>query len=208
MKAQLLRWWQARNRRERVLVVVTGVVFALAVIELALLGPQRTEQKRLRAAIAAAETQIEKLGAAADSARVAEALQTRRTQLAQRRARAAEVVQAAQRDLVAPQEMSRQLAAILARFPALRVVGMKATGPKPLGHEDGAPTQGVALYQHGIELAVEGRYHDLLAYLDALDRAPHRIYWRELELTVGAQGMPVTRLVMFTLSKEAVWLRL
>lgn len=208
MKPQLARWWQARNRRERVLVYVTGVVLSLALVELAVLAPQRAEQKRLHAALAGAQAQIQRLGAAAENAHAAEALRARRAQLAQRRARAADALQAAQRDLVSPSEMSRQLAALLARFPALRVVGMKATGPKPLAQEDGAPAPGVALYQHGLELVVEGRYHDLLAYLDALERAPHRIYWRELELNVGAQGVPVTRLVMFTLSKEAVWLRL
>jgi MSHA biogenesis protein MshJ len=64
------------------------------------------------------------------------------------------------------------------------------------------------LYQHGFELTIEGRYLDLVAWLDALEKAPRRMYWRELEMKVGADGVPVTRLALFTLSSEATWLKL
>ena len=64
------------------------------------------------------------------------------------------------------------------------------------------------IFQHGLEVQIEGPYLDLLGYLDALERAPYRLYWRELEIKVGTTGMPVTRLVFFTLSRESAWLRL
>lgn len=67
-----------------------------------------------------------------------------------------------------------------------------------------APT----LYQHGIELTIEGRYLDLVAWLDTLERAPRRMYWRELDMKVNANGVPVTRVALFTLSQDATWMKL
>jgi MSHA biogenesis protein MshJ len=84
-------------------------------------------------------------------------------------------------------------------------MGMNSSSPKPLV-ENAAGN--AAIFQHGLEVQIEGPYLDLLGYLDALERAPYRLYWRELEIKVGTTGMPVTRLVFFTLSRESAWLRL
>lgn len=67
---------------------------------------------------------------------------------------------------------------------------------------------GPTLYQHGFELTIEGRYLDLIAYLDALERSPRRMYWRELDMKVNADGVPVTRVALFTLSQDSTWLKL
>jgi MSHA biogenesis protein MshJ len=232
MKAKLHAWWQARSTREQMWAWLTLAALAVFVFDALVLSPQRAQQAKLRRELSAAQAQIEQLTQGTTHP-VASSLQARRRDLEARRTVAAETVQAAQRDLIAPQEMGKQLEALLTRFPSLRVVGMTALGPKALtangtapevaagsaassaasnatnhAGTGSAPHGGPVLYQHGVEVAVEGRYLDLLAYLDTLDRAPYRIYWRELELSVGANGVPVTRLALFTLSKEAVWLRL
>jgi hypothetical protein len=59
-----------------------------------------------------------------------------------------------------------------------------------------------------MEVQVEARYLDLLDWLDALEKSPRRMYWRELELKTSPQGVPVTRIAFFTLSQEAAWLKL
>jgi hypothetical protein len=58
-------------------------------------------------------------------------------------------------------------------------------------------------------VTVEARYLDLIRYLDALEHAPHRIYWHTLTLSVDpGTGQTQTRIAFYTLSREATWLSL
>jgi len=82
-------------------------------------------------------------------------------------------------------------------------------GARPAASASGlAPGNGVGLYQHGMQVTVSGRYLDLIGYLQALEHAPYRVYWRQLDLKVDEKGMPVTRIDIFTLSRETTWLAL
>jgi len=217
MKRLVQRWWSQRVPRERWLVIIVVVCAIAAGFELLLLAPQRAESKKLALAVESARTRLQQMQSlAAQQASDGESsLRQRRDQLQERRARALKVIADAQVDLIAPQEMTRQLEAILVRHPSLRVIGMSSSTPKPL--VEGAASQpgtanqpgnAVGIFQHGLEVQIEGPYLDLLGYLDALEHTPYRIYWRELEMKVGASGVPVTRLAFFTLSRESAWLRL
>jgi len=214
MKQPLQRWWLQRARRERWLVIAVMVCAVGALIDTALLAPQRAESTKLARSVEAARThlqQMEKLAAQQASDGENE-LRQRRITLQERRARASKAVDDAQIDLITPQQMTRQLEAILVRHPTLRFVGMTSSSPKPLvENATNGPTggAGVGIYQHGLEVSIEGPYLDLLGYLDALEHAPYHIYWRELDMKTGSvNGLPVTRLAFFTLSREAAWLRL
>jgi MSHA biogenesis protein MshJ len=208
MKRLLQRWWAQRSARERVLAVVVAVCAVIGAFDVLMLGPLRTESKKLAREAEAATTRLQQMQAlATQQASAGESeLRQRRISLEQRRARAMQVIGDAHVDLITPQEMTRQLEAILVRHPALRVLGMSSMSPKPLVENGSGRTAGI--YQHGLEVQIEGPYLELLGYLDALERAPYRIYWRELEMKVGAGGVPMTRLVFFTLSRETAWLRL
>lgn len=211
MKAALRRWWAQRAPRERWLALVVLVVAAAAGIENGLLAPRRAESNRLARELELNRTrlaQMQSLAAQQASAGESE-VREKRLALQKRRAEAVHAIVEANVDLIAPQEMSRQLEAILVRHPTLRITGMTSSGPKPLVENAGAAKgAGAGVYQHGLEVQIEGPYLDLIGYLDALERAPYRLYWRELDLRVGVTGVPVTRLVFFTLSKETAWLRL
>jgi MSHA biogenesis protein MshJ len=204
------RWWQARSSRERWLAIGVAVLAAAAAVDALLLAPLRAEVARLARAGEAAQANLTRLRDAAErqASEGEETLRARRAALEARRARAAQAIANAQVDLIAPQDMSRQLQAILAQHARLRVVGMQSIAAKPLAEAADGGAAAAGLYQHGLEVSIEGPYLDLLAYLRALERAPHRLYWRELDLRVGANGVPTTKLVFFTLSKEPTWLRL
>jgi MSHA biogenesis protein MshJ len=195
---KLKAWWAARRRREQWLAGIAALALVAGAVELAALAPQRAANHKLQRDIAAARAHLDRLRATAaelassQSAAAPNALQARRE-------RAQALIERAQADLVAPTDMARQLAAILARHPQLRVVGMQSNAPKLV--------EGGAFYEHGLRVDVEGRYLDLLAYLDALRQAPHRIFWRSLDMKADGP-LPVTRIELFTLSKEAAWLRL
>jgi MSHA biogenesis protein MshJ len=207
MTRGLQRWWAQRAPRERWLTIAVALCAFLAALDVGLLQPQRAESKKLAREVDAAQARLQQVQTlAAQQASEGESeLRQRRASLEQRRARALQVIGEAQIDLIAPHEMTRQLEAILVRHPTLRIMGMNSSSPKPLV-ENAAGN--AAIFQHGLEVQIEGPYLDLLGYLDALERAPYRLYWRELEIKVGTTGMPVTRLVFFTLSRESAWLRL
>jgi len=208
MKAQLLAWWIARRPRERLLAIAAALALLAAGVDALLFAPLRAQQSAASQALKAAREQLQQMQRVVDEhAQEGDArLRERTASLAARRERAQKIIREAQVDLIAPQDMGRQLAAILARFPELRVVGMSSSPPAPVGDGGGGTVTG--LYQHGIEIQVEGRYLALIAYLEALEKAPYRIYWRELDMKVNPQGTPVTRVAFYTLSREAVWLRI
>jgi MSHA biogenesis protein MshJ len=210
MMRRLQRWWAQRTPRERWLGIVVALCAVVAALDVAMLAPQRVESRQLARALDAAQSRLQQVQAlAAQQASEGETeLRQRRASLEQRRASAMQVVGDAQVDLIAPQEMTRQLEAILVRHPTLRIMGMNTSSPKPLVDNAGGSSSHAALFQHGLEVQIEGPYLDLLGYLDALERAPYRLYWRELEIKVGTTGLPVTRLLFYTLSRESAWLRL
>ncbi len=210
MTRTLQRWWVQRAPRERWLAIVVALCSVVAALDIVVLAPQRAESKKLAREVEATQARLQQVQAlAAQQAAESEGeLRQRRASLQQRRARAMQVIGDAQVDLIAPQEMTRQLEAILVRHPTLRIMGMSSSSPKPLVENAAGNATGAGIFQHGLEMQVEGPYLDLLGYLDALERAPYRLYWRELEIKVGTTGMPVTRLVFFTLSRESAWLRL
>jgi MSHA biogenesis protein MshJ len=215
---QLGEWWDRRKPREQLLVIAVAALMLLLTADALLLKPLRIQiadsSKRLagaRSELAKLQQQVEQRDRAGS-----EQLRAREADLKARLAAAESDVHRAQIDLVAPQDMARQLAAILQRFPQLSVVGMQSESPVPF--DDGADRSGKVavnadarapiLYEHGLELTVEGRYLDLIAYLQQLERTPYKIYWRDLELKVNAQGVPVTKVRFFTLSKGPTWLTL
>ena len=215
MKQAVTGWITGRSPRERMLAVAALVVVLGALIDAALLAPQRDARDALRRQVQDTQRELARLQSMAvqHTLRADAAEQARTAALAARRRQAEEAIRAAQVDLIAPQDMGRQLSALLARHPQLRVVSMSTQPPVPLidvaaGAAPAQPAEANGLFQHGIELTVEGRYLDLVAWLQSLEKAPYRIYWRTLDLQVNADGVPVTKVALFTLSREAVWMRL
>jgi hypothetical protein len=218
MIAALRAWWDARGARERVLAVGALLVTLAATVEILLLEPQRAQQVQLARELTSANARLAQLTASAtrladDSGRQ---VQSREQALQARRANALTAIRAAHIDLIEPLEMGRQLAAILARHPQLKVVALQSNPAATLsgaraGAATGAgtvPGAAAGIYEHELELQVAGSYLDLIVYLRVLEQAPHRIYWRELDMKVDEQGLPVTRLTLFTLSKDVTWLKL
>jgi MSHA biogenesis protein MshJ len=236
IRARVATWLARRSLRERLLAAASALVLVGLAFETSVGAPQRAKDRALRAQIKAQEQAIADLQLQAErqSAQNDQLLRERIEALAARRSHAEQVIRDAQVDLIAPQDMGRQLQALLARHPDLRVVAMNTQPPTLLGDApsragavapaanatnatatpatpapaSATPRTAIGLYQHGIEVTVEGRYLDLLSWLQALEKAPYRIYWRELDMQVNSNGVPVTRIALFTLSREAVWMRL
>ncbi len=65
-----------------------------------------------------------------------------------------------------------------------------------------------AIYQHGVELTVEGSYSDLLGYLDALEHLPWQLFFGDLTFVVKEYPQERVTLVLYTLCSDRTWLSL
>ncbi|HEX4585038.1 MAG TPA: type II secretion system protein GspM [Burkholderiaceae bacterium] len=215
---RLTERWERRKPRERLLAIAALAVMLLLAGDTLLLKPMRIRIADSSKQLAGARSDLAKLQQLVEQRDRAgsEQLRAREADLQARQSAAESDIRRAQIDLVAPHDMARQLAAILDKFPQLRVVGMVSQPPVPV--DEGvdrssrvpvnAEAQRSMLYEHGLELTVEGRYLDLIAYLQRLESTPYKIYWQDLELKVNPQGVPVTKVRFFTLSRGPTWLTL
>ena len=215
---RLNEWWDRRKPRERLLVIAVGLLVGMLTADTALLKPVRIQIADANKRLAGARSELAKLQQSIEERDRAgsERLRAREADLRARLTAAESDIRRAQIELVAPQDMARQLSAILGKFPELRVVGLVSEPPVPVDESTDRGSRAPAnlearrtmLYEHGLELTVEGHYLDLIAYLQQLERTPYKIYWRELDLKVNPRGVPVTRVRLFTLSKGPAWLTL
>ncbi len=210
---RLHAWWNKRPTREKVLAILALLAACGAGLDAVLLQPQRVARAvAVKQAHVARATlaQLQKLASRHTEQGDAQ-IRERLAALGARREHAEQIIREAQVDLIAPNEMQKQLTAILASFPQLRVLAVATQTPTLLGEANaanGAAAVASGLYQHGLELQIEGRYLDQIAWFEALEKTPYRIYWRELDLQAGGHGIAVTRIALFTLSRDAAWLRI
>ena len=199
------RRYQALNKRERALVVLCcTVVLGMALDGLWLTpawkGWQQARQLRQQSAqtLQALDTSIATLAQRKE-------LDSRQMQaeLAALQARSTQAdAEGRTSDLVGPAEMLPLLEQLLGRHAGLQLRSLQSLGRVPLGQ--GAPT----LYRHGVELTVEGRYTDLLAYLRTLEASPQRLLWGSLQLKVLQHPQVLLTLHLHTLSTDAHWVEI
>lgn len=64
------------------------------------------------------------------------------------------------------------------------------------------------VYRHGVELTLEGRYLDMVNYLNALESMPVRLIWGTARLDAREHTQARLTLTLFTLSLEKDWMKL
>jgi MSHA biogenesis protein MshJ len=63
-------------------------------------------------------------------------------------------------------------------------------------------------YVHSVELVLEGRYLDILAYLQDLEHLPWHFYWRQLDLATQQYPINRVRVELGTVSMDSDWINL
>ena len=109
------------------------------------------------------------------------------------------------RGLIAPEQMAEILQKMLSRDRGVKLVGLKTL---PVSHLiDGKQADdGANVYKHGIEITLQGRYLDMLGYLDRLEGLPWQMFWSQASM--DANDYPAVRITVtvFTLSLDEDWL--
>lgn len=216
MKALLARYAEridSASLRERVMIFLAATLVLVFVVNAQLLEPLRAKQKRLGAETAQGEQELRTVQA--ELRRLVQASEgdpdaaNRRAQ-AQLRERIAALnarIAQEQKRFTTPERMRGVLAEILERNKGLRLVSLRNLEAAPL-QAARAPGQASpqGLYRHGIELAIEGSYLDLHAYLRALEQSPTQLYWGKAELAVGEHPLATLKLTVYTVSFDRAWL--
>ena len=212
MKAQWQGWAQqiaALSLRERILILLTGVVLLGAMGIYGWLDDADTRLGQDRQALAAAQRDLEiltlenqgkqaRLGRDPD-AQVREQLADVETSLRQMDAELlAQTV-----DLIPAHEMPAVLEALLSRSANLHMLALTSLKPEPLM----AGEQKVNLFRHGIRLQLEGGYFDVYQYLKALEALPRHFYWKGFDYRVVEHPKAAVEMEIYTLSTSKEFIR-
>lgn len=212
LKAQWQAWGQriaVLSQRERVLILLTGLVLLGAAGLYGWLDGADTRLQQDRMALSAAERdleimELENLGKQARLKR--DPNQGVRDQLAQVEADLARIddeLKAQTVDLIPAHEMPLVLEALLSRSANLHMLALSSLEPTPLM----AGEQKVNLYKHGIRLQLEGGYFDVYQYLKALEALPRHFYWKQFDYQVKVYPGAVVEMEIYTLSTSKEFIR-
>jgi MSHA biogenesis protein MshJ len=218
--------------RERIFVFIAALSALVALLQMGLLDPliakqanlsQRIIEQNNRIASIDVET-LQKLRAFDVDPDLAARNRLRELKLQPQQLSAE--LRAMEKSMVAPGRMAPLLETILKANGKLQLLSMKslprstlfdmvpsvavltAVAPGAAAAPSPAPSAANLIYRHGIEITVQGRYPELLAYLALLDSMEAKLYWGNAQLVVDAY--PVSRLTftVYTLSLDQIWIKL
>lgn len=212
LKAQWQAWADklaALSQRERVLIMLTGVVLVGAISTYGWLDAAvvRLEQDRLALSSAQRDLKVMDLENQGKQARLArDPDQNVRTQLAgvdEEIGKLDAALKAQTVDLIQAHEMPEVLEALLSRSANLHMVALTSLAPEPLM----AGEQRINLFKHGIRLKLEGGYFDVYQYLKALEALPRHFYWKQFDYQVQEHPKAVVEMEIYTLSTSKEFIR-
>ncbi|KFN18508.1 MSHA biogenesis protein MshJ [Aeromonas bestiarum] len=212
LKAQWQAWADkiaALSQRERVLILLTGLVLVCASAIYGWLdgAALRLEQDRVALTTAQRDLEImdlENLGKQARLARDPD--QNVREQLVRVEGDIGKLdaeLKAQTVDLIQAHEMPAVLEALLSRSANLHMLALTSLAPQPLMAGD----QRINLFKHGIRLKLEGGYFDVYQYLKALEALPRHFYWKQFDYQVQEHPKAVVEMEIYTLSTSKEFIR-
>ena len=137
--------------------------------------------------------------------------------------------------LVPPDRMTALLEEMIGVKSGLRLVSLKTLPPMPFmgageeekkgekdgkagektggaggtggaGNANGVGAKSAGLYRHGVEIRLEGRYRDICAYLERLEKSPVKFLWGAAALSAENHPHLVFTLTVYSLSMDRTWL--
>lgn len=107
---------------------------------------------------------------------------------------------------VGPDQMARLLQNLLSDRRGLNLTALENTGPRRVQLDGEAEASMVPIYRHGVVLEFEGRFGEVVEYLNAVKDLPWRFLWKRLEYEVTEYPAARVRLELETLSAEEDWI--
>lgn len=210
------------SSRERVMIFAAGAVLIAFVIWLLALQPLADRNHRLavqaaaqRDSAAALESQKKELQARLATSPDVE-LSRQLEQVDRQLADVDSTLRQMQTGLIEPGRMPAVIKGMVGRTPHLQLIAMRTLPATPLVERPADPvaaaTDGnrtardAGIYKHGIEITLEGRYLDLVAYAAGLEAMPTRVMWHRTRIDALDYPRVTMTLTLYTLSLERTWL--
>ncbi|WP_406546745.1 hypothetical protein [Succinimonas sp.] len=105
-------------------------------------------------------------------------------------------------NLISASQMSGILSGVLAGNSAVRVTNVSSLPPRLLFHKDD-----VKLYQHGVVVTLNGRYMDIMHYLEGLEGMKTSFFWKSFSYRVTGYPEAEAVLEIYTLSINKDFIR-
>jgi len=222
---------EALNQRERLMVLGAAALLTYTIMHMLLIDSFEASKKRLLTEILTDQALAQELQQqtslykskppvdpdAQNKQRIAElhtqlqALKSKQSQL--------------NASLISPEKMPELLKDLLSKNGKLKLIALNTLPPKNLvemplkptdsgvtasvansAEQNPAPIQEGALFKHGVEITVEGRYLDLLEYVSTIESMHWHVLWNRGELTVKSFPNNQLKLTVYTLSSDKTWL--
>lgn len=210
--AQVHRQFIHLSRRERILISVAGLVAILLIGYLWFIEPiylqtdnARKESRRLSMQVTSIEQQIAVLQK--DLEQDPDKSLKDRIALNQRDLEKldSQLLQQTQ-DLVPANKMAGMLETMLSKSSKLRLLEMRSIPPvQMLDIEDSDSVQ-TNLYQHGVQLVLEGQYFDIQQYLESVEAMPWHFYWKKYSYRVTEYPLAEVEIELYTLSTSPAFI--
>ncbi len=195
--------------RERLFILVAAITVLVGAFKLLLLGPLDARGAQLAQQLSGLEMGINETARAA-AADTTAAAYVQAADLETRLAAVNAELSSQSAGMIAPQRMAEVIHDVLSRQQGVVLVSLRNLEaiklPLDAAGESAAGTP--RPYEHTVEIVLEGRYLDVLAYLEALEALPWRFYWRRLELTTTRYPINRVRVELGTVSMGSEWIGL
>lgn len=219
----------AMSLRERIMIFAGTALTLMLLLNVLLFDPQFVQQKRLsqqiqsdQSKITGIQTEIQhKVSSQASDPDIAnkELLRNFQQQSQQMHADLLGLNEV----LIRPENMAALLESILKRNGTLRLISLHTLPVSTLtpaavdavtvpAGKSGVPAASMLgtgeIYKHGVEIVVQGKYLDMMAYMEALEAMSKQLFWSNAKLQVETYPQATLHLTLFTLSLDEKWLNL
>ena len=209
--------------RERVLVLAAVVIGTAFLFDTIGIRPLEVRMKRLVQQVAEARQNIKVAEITLSSQEVvADPDTVKRSYREALRKQLAEIDQSMvglQRGLVPPEKMAKLLEEMLARSGGLQLVSLRTLPVQRIDAQNVAvakpgdkPAKTLpkdaerTIYQHGVEVTLQGSYPDLLEYLAQLEKLSWQMFWGRISVDTEQYPRLRVTLTVQTLSLNKAWL--
>jgi MSHA biogenesis protein MshJ len=210
--------------RERALVLVATVVGTAFVYDTLATRPLEVRIKRLVLQVAESRQNVKITEMALRSQdTVVDPSAVKRSYRDALRKQLAEIdqnMQGLQRGLVPPEKMAKLLEEMLTRGGGLQLLSLRtlpvqrfetpgaapAAKPGEKGAKPASKEPERAVYQHSVEITLQGSYPDLLEYLTQLEKLSSQMFWGRISMETEQYPRLRVTLTVQTLSLNKTWL--
>ena len=195
----------ALSSRERVIVAVTIVAVIFGVYDQLVLNPFLKKKEKLQQQMASMVPEVERIGESIESLIKRQEMDPNiklREKIGQKKIKIRdldEVIRSETRRLIDPERMPQILGYLLSRQSALNIESVKSVSGEPI-YFDKEKKEESGLFQHDLNISLEGTYYQVQGYLKHIENMAEQIYWDDMEFEVKAYPVGRLNLNVHTLS--------